>query len=107
MEDHQGPFPLIQVAENLLPVLLALPLEIEEVVADLKGCPQMEAEAGQSVEIAGAPGADQSSDPEREDGGVRTRLEQDHVEVISRGEVHHVVRPPAQLDRLTLDCPVK
>src|SRR5439155_1528353 len=100
---HEGPLALPDVAVALLPVAARIAGEVQEVVLDLEGRAEKEAEADEAVEVAVAARADQRTDPARVDGRVPARLLEDHLEVVGVRERYCIVAPPPELERLPLD----
>src|SRR5438128_317183 len=103
LDQHDRPLPLPDVAVDLLAVAGRVAEEVQEVVLDLEGCSQEEAEADEAVEVAVAARPDERADAARPDGRVPAGLLEHHLEIVGLAEVEHVVAAPAELDRLPLD----
>jgi hypothetical protein len=103
VDQHERPLALPQVAELLLAVAAGVRHEIEDVVADLEGGAQVEAEVDHRLQVRRPPRPDERSEAQRQDRRVPAGLLHDELEVVGRAEVEPVVLPPAELERLAVD----
>ena len=101
VDERQRALALVEVAVDLLAVLLLGAEEVEQVVLDLERRAEVEAEAHERPQVSRA--ADQRPGAQRVHGRVPARLVHDQVEVVLGLQRGHAVVAPAELGGLALE----
>ena len=102
VDQHQRALALVEIAVDLLAIGL-VGFEVENVVLDLERRAEEEAEADQRVEIGRPARGDHRAHAQGMDRRQPAGLLHHHGQIIGLADVLHVVAPPAELQRLTLD----
>ena len=96
VNEHKGALGFIKIAIDLLSIV-AIRLEIQQIVLNLKGRANKESESGNVHRIHGAVGTDEDTDLGWPDGRHPCRLLQDHGQIVGSIDIKVIRLPPACL----------
>ena len=102
MREQKGPFPLPEIATDLLPISRLAPLKVQHVVGDLERQPKQVAETIEAVEVPIVAVGDDRADPHRVNEAVPGRLLEHEPKVVVGPDREIVVAHPAELHGLAL-----
>src|SRR5215469_9603743 len=103
VDEHERPFTLPDVAQDLLAVLGLIADQVQDVVLDLERRAEQETEQVEAVGVDRSGCPDQCSDAARVDARVPARFLEDQPQIVVLGQLEDIVARPTELERLALN----